>query len=151
MSFKAPKGRSVGILLGVDLHIFDIGAIDEGDHYIKFHLCNKSNGFKWALVVVYGPAQAEKENLELVNMCSHKNLPLLIGGHCNILRHPLEKNSHHYNARWPFLFNAVINGLNLREQEMSSRKYTWANNLATSTFKKLDRILMTIEWEEYSL
>jgi endonuclease/exonuclease/phosphatase family metal-dependent hydrolase len=31
---------------------------------------------------------------------------------------------------------------------MSGRKYTWANNLATPTFKKLDRILITTEWEE---
>jgi endonuclease/exonuclease/phosphatase family metal-dependent hydrolase len=31
---------------------------------------------------------------------------------------------------------------------MSGRKYTWVNNLATPTFQKLDRILMTTEWEE---
>jgi hypothetical protein len=34
------------------MQFFDIEAIDEGDHYIKFHLCNKSNDFKWALVVI---------------------------------------------------------------------------------------------------
>jgi hypothetical protein len=42
------------MLLGVDLQTFDIGAIEEGDYYIKFHLCNKAYEFKWALVVVYG-------------------------------------------------------------------------------------------------
>ena len=52
---KEPKGRSGGILLGIDLDVFDIGAIDEGDYYVKFHLCNKNDSFKWALVVVYGP------------------------------------------------------------------------------------------------
>jgi hypothetical protein len=31
---------------------------------------------------------------------------------------------------------------------MSGRKYTWANNLANPTFEKLDRILMTMEWDE---
>jgi hypothetical protein len=91
---KAPRGRSGGILLGVDLQIYDIGAIEEGYYYIKFHLCNKSDNFKWALVVVYGLAQDEhKESFlaELVNMCSHKNLPLIMGGDYNILRHPSEK------------------------------------------------------------
>jgi hypothetical protein len=56
---KAPHGRSRGILLGVDHWLFDIGSIDEGKLYIKFQLCNKSDGFKWALVAVYGPAQAD--------------------------------------------------------------------------------------------
>jgi hypothetical protein len=85
---------SGGMLLGVDLQMFDIGAIDEGDYYIKFHLCNKVDEFKWALVVVYGPAQDEhKESFlaELVNMCSHKSLPLIIGGDYNILRHLSKK------------------------------------------------------------
>jgi hypothetical protein len=31
---------------------------------------------------------------------------------------------------------------------MSGRKYTWANNMTVPTFEKLDRILLTTEWEE---
>jgi hypothetical protein len=53
---KAPRDRLGGILLGVDLQIYDIGAIEEGCYYVKFHLCNKSDNFKWALVTVYGSA-----------------------------------------------------------------------------------------------
>ena len=34
----APHDRSGGILLGADLNYFDIGAIDEGDFYVKFIL-----------------------------------------------------------------------------------------------------------------
>jgi hypothetical protein len=52
---KAPRGRSGGMLLGVDLQIFYIRAIEEGDYYIKFHLWKKVDEFKWAFVVVYGP------------------------------------------------------------------------------------------------
>jgi hypothetical protein len=72
-----------------------------------------------------------------------KNQLLLMCGDYNILRHPIEKNNDHYNARGPFLFNAVIDGLNLRELQMPGRKYTWANNLTTATIEKLDRILKT--------
>jgi hypothetical protein len=82
------------MLLGVDLQVFDIGAIEECDFFIKFKLCNKVDDFKWALVMVYGPSQEEfKESFfaELVNMCSHENLPLVVGGDYNILRHPSEK------------------------------------------------------------
>jgi hypothetical protein len=82
------------MLLGVNLQIFYVGAIEEGGYYVKFHLCNKSDEFKWALAVVYGPTQYEfKESFlaELVNMCSHESLPLVIGGDYNILRHPSKK------------------------------------------------------------
>jgi hypothetical protein len=47
-----------------------------------------------------------------------------------------------------FLFNAVIDGLNLKEIQMSGTSYTWANNLANPTFEKLDQVLVTTEWEE---
>jgi hypothetical protein len=96
----------------------DIGAIDERDYYVKFHLCNKANSFKWVLVVVYSPAQDnQKESflVELVNMCSHESLPLMIGGDFNIMRRSEEKNNDRFNNRWPFLFNDVIDGLNLWE------------------------------------
>jgi hypothetical protein len=91
-----------GILLGLDLQVYDIGVIDEGDYCVKFHLCNKVNGLKWALVVFYSPAQDEHKDsflAELVNMYSHENLPLVMGGDYNILRHPSEKNNDHYHAR----------------------------------------------------
>jgi hypothetical protein len=38
---KEPQGRSGGILVGIDLDVFDVGAIDEGDYHVKIHLCNK--------------------------------------------------------------------------------------------------------------
>jgi hypothetical protein len=42
----APKGISGGMHVGVDLQVVDIGAIDERDYYVKFHLCNKADSFK---------------------------------------------------------------------------------------------------------
>ena len=46
------------------------------------------------------------------------------------------------------MFNAIIETLNLRELEMMGRKYTWANYVEVPTFEKLDRILVTTEWEQ---
>jgi hypothetical protein len=145
---KEPRVRAGGILLGIHLSIFHIGAIDEGEYYVKFYLCNKDDSFKWALVAVYGPTQEDKKAqflAGLVNMCSREALPILIGGDFNILRNPDEKNNENYNDRWSFPFNAIIDGLNLRELEMSGRRYTWANSLANPTYEKLDIILVATE------
>jgi hypothetical protein len=45
------------------------------------------------------------------------------------------------------LFNVIIKTLNLRELEMTGRKYTWDNYAEVPTYEKLDRILVTTDWE----
>ena len=81
-------------------------------------------------------------------MASHETLPILIGGDFNILRSPHEKNKDNFDHRWPFLFNAIIDGLNLKELEMPGRQFTWANNLPNPTYEKLDRVLVATEWDQ---
>jgi hypothetical protein len=100
------------------------------------------------LVAVYGVAQPEfKESFltELVQSCSHKKLPLCVGGDFNIIRNSNEKNNNRFEVRWPFLFNAVIDSLDLREIELSGRKFTWANSRRVPTYEKLDRVLVSTE------
>jgi exonuclease III len=146
----APHGRSGGILLGVDLNTFDIGAIDEGDFYVKFTLRYKSMDFKFVLYTIYGPAQDQNKHAflsELANTCSRETLPYLIGGDFNIMRKPEEKSRGEFDHKWPSLFNAVIESLSLREIIMTGRQYTWAGPGDDPTYEKLDRILVSTEWE----
>jgi hypothetical protein len=145
-----PKGRSGGILLGINATVLDLMMIVEGEFYLKFHLCNKIDNFKWILMAVYGPAQDNFKTAflsELVRACQQNTLPTIIGGDFNILRHRKEKNNDRFNDRWPFLFNVVIDSFDLREIELTGRQFTWANSLPNPTFEKLDRVLMTTEWE----
>jgi len=101
-------------------------------------------------MAVYGPAQEDFKSAflsELVRTCQQNTLPTLIGGDFNIMRHNKEKNKDNFNPRWPFLFNDVIDSFDLREIELTGRQFTWANFLTDPTYEKLDRVLMTTEWE----
>ena len=51
-----PRGRSGGILLGINASFLDLSLIVEGEFYIKFHLCNKSDNFKWILMAENNPS-----------------------------------------------------------------------------------------------
>jgi exonuclease III len=147
----APHGRSGGILLGVDLNVFDIGSIVEGDFYVKFTLRCKTNGFKFVLYSVYGPAQIQNKSAflsELANTCSKETLLYMIGGDFNIMRAPEDKSSGEFDPKWPNLFNAVIESLDLKEIVMSGRQYTWAGARDNPTFEKLDGVLISTEWED---
>jgi hypothetical protein len=68
-------------------------------------------------------------------------------GDFNILRNRGENNNDRFNGHWPFVFNAVIDSFDLREIDLSGRQYTWANALPIPTYEKLDRALMSTEWE----
>jgi hypothetical protein len=144
------QGGSGGMLLGVNPSVFDIGAIDEGDFYCKFRLRNKTDGFIWAHFAVYDPTQDDLKSMFLTEMaraCGTEPHPFIIGGDFNIMRRPEDKNNNNFNYRWSNLFNAVIKSLELREIEMTGRKYTWSNDLDPPTFEKLDRVLMSPEWD----
>jgi mannosylglycoprotein endo-beta-mannosidase len=150
--WTAPRGRSGGILLGVNLDVMDVGSIDDGEFFVKFSVRDKVRDFKWVLVAVYGAAQPEfKESFltELVHSCNHERLPLFIGGDFNIIRNSSEKSNDRFEERWPFLFNAVIDSLDLREIDLSGRKFTWANSRRVPTYEKLDRVLVSTEWEQF--
>jgi hypothetical protein len=78
-----PRGRSGGILLGVNASILDLSLIVEGEFFMKFHLCNKVDRFKWILMAVYGPAQDEFISSflsELVQTCQQNSLLTLLVG-----------------------------------------------------------------------
>ncbi|WVZ75253.1 hypothetical protein U9M48_023327 [Paspalum notatum var. saurae] len=143
-----PRGRSGGILLGINADSFKLSLIVEGEFFVKFHLSNKSDNFKWILMAVYGPAQDDFKTAflaELVRTCQNNFLPTIIGGDFNIMRSRKEKNNNKFSDRWPFLFNAVIDSFDLREIDLTGRQFTWANFLPVPTYKKLDRVLMTTE------
>ncbi|WVZ99657.1 LOW QUALITY PROTEIN: hypothetical protein U9M48_044920 [Paspalum notatum var. saurae] len=130
------KRRSGGILLGVDLEVFDIGAIAEGDFYVKFTLRSKHDDFKFVLYTVYGPAQQQNKQAflaEMVNTCSKETLPI--------------KSPGVFDFKWPNLFNAVIDSLDLKEIVMSGRQFTWAGPGKDPTFEKLDIVLVSTDWE----
>jgi hypothetical protein len=124
--------------------------VSNGVFCVKFHVRSKDTGFDWVLVPVYGAAQDDKKPdflAELVRTCDNETLPLLIGGDFNIIRRKEEKNNDNFNSRWPFMFNAIIESLDLREIALSGRQFTWASRRETPTFEKLDRILASVEWE----
>src|SRR4051812_6958605 len=56
-----------------------------------------------------------------------------------------EKMTHY---RFDDHFNSIINLLNHREIHLNGGLYTWSNKRTHPTLKKLDRVLMSCEWED---
>jgi endonuclease/exonuclease/phosphatase family metal-dependent hydrolase len=108
---------------------------------------SRKNGI-W--LIVYGAAQEdEKEDFlrDLGEICREQDLPMLVVGDFNLLRDSTDKNTTLRPSRWNDMFNYIINTCELRELDMAGGQYTWSNNHSTPTLEKLDRFLVSKEWE----
>jgi hypothetical protein len=95
-----------------------------GEFHIKLTICNRVVNFTWSLVAVYGTAQDEFKAdflCELVNLAKDNPYPILIGEDFNLLRFRHDKSKGRFNGYWPFLFNIVIDSLDLREISMTGQ------------------------------
>ena len=73
---------------------------------------------------------------------------MIIGGDFNIIRYVKEKNTMDGVPRHTPLFNSLIHFYELRELVMNGGLFTWSNNQEKPTLKKLDRVLVTKDWED---
>jgi hypothetical protein len=142
-------GRYGGILCGIKKERFDLIKVEEKEFAIAVEVYDKAPK-NMMLVTVYGPAHEEKRELflsELANICSNIKIPTLIGGDFNILRFSGEKNRNFSRNRFTDMFNWIINTFELRDLNLNGGMYTWSNNQANPTLERLDRVLISPEWE----
>lgn len=142
--------RSLIPLGGVKSCRFNITGTSQGDFHIKMQLFDTKLLLSWAIIFVYGAAQEENKQVflsELAAVCSDQTIPILLGGDFNLLRSSDEKNMNYQNNRNNDNFNYIINTYDLREIDLSGGGFTWSNNQENPTLEKLDRLLMSNEWE----
>ena len=143
-------GKSGGILCGININKFDVGNVVEGQFSLVMTAVDKKTQKSLTLAIVYGPAHNDKKDqflTEISNICGSSKSPLLIGGDFNILRYSSEKNKKFAGNKISDLFNWVINTHELREVDLIGGKYTWSNNQQDPILEKLDRILISEDWE----
>jgi hypothetical protein len=148
--WSPPNGRSGGLLVGFDADILDVREKELGEFMIRILVVHKENGFIWNFINVYRAAQDDQKQKflsEFSPFCSKCIHPVLIGGDFNILRKDSDKNKPRGMNKWSSLFNSIIDFHNLIELDLSGRLYTWSNNRNSPTFEKLDRFLVSLEWD----
>jgi hypothetical protein len=76
-------GGSGGIMSGINLDFYDVGAFHEGKFTLQLDLWDKEKRVKWNFINVYGAAQEGDKNdflTELAGMISKCKEPCIIGG-----------------------------------------------------------------------
>jgi hypothetical protein len=70
-----------------------------------------------------------------------------VRGDFNLCRFPSDKSSGKINQKFADCFNDLINMWGLIVLNLGNRKFTWSNNQINNISAKLDRILVTTDWE----
>jgi endonuclease/exonuclease/phosphatase family metal-dependent hydrolase len=70
-----------------------------------------------------------------------------IAGDFNLILDAADKNNAMLNRRMMGRFRRLLNDLELKEQPLVGRRYTWSNERQAPTLGKLDRWFATVEWD----
>lgn len=100
---------------------------------------------------VYGPqAQGEKLRFlqELRDIRSACSGPWAVVGDFNLIYQDQDKNNTNLNRRMMGRFRRVINDLALHELHLNGRSFTWSNGWDNPTLERLDRVLISSDWED---
>lgn len=120
-------GSAGGILMGVDVDIFDILAWDSKNFSVSCTLTLKATQKTFRVVAVYGsPYDEGKDDLisELHTLLLDSDTPTLIGGDFNLTRYQRDKNNGRVDQRWCAKFNAWVEIWSLLEIKMSGWQFT---------------------------
>lgn len=105
----------------------------------------------WWLTVVYGPQLDPEKALfmeELIAVRAACTGPWVVVGDFNLILDEADKNNARINRRNLRLFRQTVDQLELQDIHLNGRKYTWSNERHQPTLVKLDRVLVSLDWEE---
>jgi exonuclease III len=145
-----PTGRSGGLIMGVDEEFAEVIKIEGDNHFQAMNMVQRTDGFTWRLISVYGPVKDNQkqeflQKLEVI--INDQDIPTLIGGDFNLIRQSDEKSTGNANTHLMDVFNAFVADTELREIRRGGGQYTWTNKQINPIMVVLDRVFMNTSWE----
>ena len=103
------------------------------------------------MTCVYGP-QEEADKIaflaELRGIRATHPGPWALCGDFNMIYRDEDKNNGNLNRRMMGRFRRFLNDSELKEIYLHGRRYTWSNEREVPTLVRLDRVFVTVSWEE---
>lgn len=118
---------------------------------ITVHLAHFKSGANFFVTNVYGPATWEGKDdffLELMQLQECCKGKWVICGDFNSTRRQEEWRGKCWSYRAMTMFNDLINALALIDLPMNKQSYTWSNMQRTPTLARLDRFLVSTDWDQ---
>jgi hypothetical protein len=138
--------------MGVRTESFEIEDSILENYFMGLLVRNRVTNFRFWVVNIYGPTQHTLSDdfiQEISSFCLNISLPIVMGGDFNLIRNNKERNHGLGDQRLMNLFNNFIGQFQLRKIFCSGTRFTWSNKQQHPTLIKLDRILVSTNWEMF--
>ena len=140
-----------GGLLMWDRRVLERSECLVGSFSVSVRRCGVGNGFTWACSGVYGSIDNNERSLmwdELVGVQHYWNVPWCYIGDFNIVRFPSERLGYSRLTPAMELFSEFIGDLNLIDLPLEGGRYTWSSGSNQPSMSRIDRVLVSHDWEE---
>jgi hypothetical protein len=136
--------------MGVDEEFAEVIKIEDDKHFRSMTMVQKTDGFTWRLISVYGPVK-DNQKQDFLNklevLINDQDIPTLIGGDFNLIRQSEEKSTGNVNVQMMDAFNMFVVDTEMRELHRGGGQYTWTNMQINPIMVVLDRVFINTSWE----
>ena len=143
-----------GILLMWDKRVFEQVDFMAGKVSVSVVLKGVADGFEWICSGVYGPAEGSIRDVlwvELDTVRSRWLLAWCLFGDFNIIRYPSERLGCSSFGLAMFKFSDFIAKHSLVDLPLEGGEFTWFCNSDRPSMSKIDRVLVSTDWEDHFL
>jgi hypothetical protein len=140
-----------GILLAVNNSSMRMSSPSLTNHTLSAQVLDIRKNQTWMVTAVYGPQGDLEKRLFLSELRAIKQSagPLwLVMGDFNLIYRDQDKNNDRVNRRLMHSFSRALNHMDVKEIQLTGRKYTWSSNQNNPTLTHIGMALCTPGWED---
>ena len=144
------RGAAGGILVFWDNRVVELVGWEQGVFSISCRFKNCVDGVVWVFTGVYGPVCSGDREEFWEELGSVKGLwrdPWCVGGDFNLVRFPEERSRRGGLTASMRRFSEVVEDLELRDYPLRGGPFTWRGGLNNRVQSRLDRFLVTDNWD----
>jgi exonuclease III len=138
-----------GILLAWDSSVIEIDSFSFDTYSITGEVKTKDN-VRWWITTVYGPQRDDDKISFMTELTERRSLcpgPWMVLGDFNLIMYASEKSNDNLDRAMMARFRRFAQCLELRDLYMHGRKFTWSNERELPTMTRIDRALVSIDWD----
>lgn len=150
-AFLPAAGSRGGILVAWKSDVWLASNFSYRAHSITMQIQELASSSVWHLTTVYGPTQdADKEGFlqEIREVQAGVGGPWMINGDFNMIYQAADKSNGRLHHRQMGRFRRLLSDLELKELHLHGRLFTWSNERSEPTLERIDRIFVSLDWED---